>query len=75
MAALNAPHPTVWLDAMRNNPRKKQRAATFVFFQIPYLPEFLISLNHAKALPKGFFDSTRRGAFRYTFSPTRRQKG
>ena len=66
LAALNAPHPAVWLDAMRNNPVQKRKSSYVRFLRIPYLPEFLIGLNPAKTLAKGFQDSTRADAFTET---------
>ncbi|HVV47486.1 MAG TPA: alpha/beta hydrolase, partial [Bryobacteraceae bacterium] len=63
LAALNAPHPAVWLEAMRDNPVQRRKSAYVQFFRIPYLPEWLIGLDRAKALAKGFRDSVRPGAF------------
>jgi len=64
--ALNAPHPAVWLDAMRTDPVQKRRSAYVRFFRLPFLPEFLLGLSRSKALAKGFRDSTRQGAFTET---------
>jgi epoxide hydrolase 4 len=63
LAVLNAPHPAVWVEAMRNNQAQKQKSSYVRLFQIPYLAEFLIGLNRSKALPTGFRDSVRAGAF------------
>jgi pimeloyl-ACP methyl ester carboxylesterase len=63
LAALNAPHPAVWVDAMRNNPAQKRKSSYVRLFQIPYLPEFLIGLNRANALSTGFRDCVRADAF------------
>jgi len=63
LAALNAPHPAVWLDAMRNNPVQRRKSGYVRLFQIPYLPEFLVGVNHSKALAKGFAGSIRPDAF------------
>jgi pimeloyl-ACP methyl ester carboxylesterase len=63
LAALNAPHPAVWLQAMREHPEQKRRSSYVRFLQIPYLPELLIGLNRSKALAKGFRDSPRSEAF------------
>ena len=62
-AALNAPHPAVWLEAMRDHPVQKQKSRYVRFFQMPYLPEFLVGLNRFQALAKGFRDCVRPGAF------------
>jgi pimeloyl-ACP methyl ester carboxylesterase len=63
LAALNAPHPAVWLHAMRHDPAQRRLSSYVRFFQVPYLPEFLISLNRSDALAKGFRDSIRPDAF------------
>jgi pimeloyl-ACP methyl ester carboxylesterase len=62
LVALNAPHPAVWLDAMRNHPEQRRKSGYVRLFRIPYLPEFLISLDRS-ALGKGFRDSIRPEAF------------
>lgn len=63
LAALNAPHPAVWREAMRSNPVQKRKSGYVRLFQLPYLPEFLIGLDRFKALRKGFHDSARPEAF------------
>jgi pimeloyl-ACP methyl ester carboxylesterase len=63
LAALNAPHPAVWLEAMRNDPEQKRKSSYVRFFQIPYLPEFLVGVNRFQALAKGFRDCERPEAF------------
>jgi epoxide hydrolase 4 len=66
LAVLNAPHPAVWLHAMRNDPAQKHKSGYVRFFRIPYLPEVLIALNRSKTLAKGFRDTVRPGAFEET---------
>jgi pimeloyl-ACP methyl ester carboxylesterase len=63
LAILNAPHPTVWLDAMRNDPVQKRKSTYVRLFQMSWLPEFLIKLGGYKALARGFRDSIRPDAF------------
>lgn len=63
LAALNAPHPAVWLEAMRKDPEQKKKSGYVRFFQMPYLPEFLVGLKRFGALAKGFRDCERPGAF------------
>jgi pimeloyl-ACP methyl ester carboxylesterase len=53
----------VWLDAMRHDPVQKRKSAYVRLLRLPYLPEFLLSINHSKALAKGFRDSIRPDAF------------
>jgi pimeloyl-ACP methyl ester carboxylesterase len=63
LAALNAAHPAVWLQAMRDHPVQKRKSKYVRFFQLPYLPELLVGLNHCQALAKGFRDCIRPNAF------------
>jgi pimeloyl-ACP methyl ester carboxylesterase len=63
LAVLNAPHPAVWVEAMRNNPAQKRSSRYVRLFQVPYVPELLIGMNRSEALSKGFRDSLRTGAF------------
>jgi len=63
LAVLNAPHPAVWLDAMRNHPVQKRKSSYVRLFAVPYVPEFLIGMNRSNALAKGFRDSIRPDAF------------
>ena len=65
-AALNAPHPAVWLASMRDDPVQKRKSSYVRFFQVPFLPEFLVGLNRFQALGKGFRDCVRPGAFTAT---------
>ena len=63
LVVLNAPHPAVWLDAMRHDPAQRRMSRYVRFFQIPYLPEFLLALNRYDALARGFRDCIRKDAF------------
>ena len=63
LAVLNAPHPAVWVDAMRHDPVQKRKSSYVRFFQMPYLPEFLIGMNRSSALARGFRDCIRPDAF------------
>jgi epoxide hydrolase 4 len=62
LVALNAPHPAVWMEAIHNNPAQRRKSWYVRFFQMPFLPEFLIGLDRSRALAKGFHDA-RPGAF------------
>jgi pimeloyl-ACP methyl ester carboxylesterase len=59
LAILNAPHPAVMMRFLRTNPRQMLRSWYMLFFQIPRLPEFLISLDGGRGLRR----SSRDGAF------------
>ncbi len=66
LAVLNAPHPVLWLEAMRNNPVQKRKSSYVRVFQFPYLAELLIGLDRSKMLAKGFHSSIRQDAFTET---------
>ena len=42
LVILNAPHPALFGPSMKFNPRQILRSLYILFFQIPFLPEFLI---------------------------------
>jgi len=49
-AALSAPHPAVWMDAMRNLPEQRRRSRYVRVLRLPWLPEFLLRRRNFKAL-------------------------
>jgi epoxide hydrolase 4 len=51
------------LQIARNDPVQKAKSRYVRFFQIPFLPEFLIGLNRSKMLARGFDDRMRQDAF------------
>jgi pimeloyl-ACP methyl ester carboxylesterase len=57
LAVLNCPHPAIFSQALRTNPRQLLRSWYMFFFQIPWLPETLLGLNHAAAVGRAFRDS------------------
>jgi len=57
LAVLNCPHPAIFSQALRANPRQLLRSWYMFFFQIPWLPETLLGLNHAAAVGRAFRDS------------------
>lgn len=63
LAVLNAPHPAVWVEAMRDNPVQRRKSRYVRFLQLPYFPEFLVSIGNYRALAKSFQQCTREGAF------------
>jgi epoxide hydrolase 4 len=62
-AALNAPHPAVWYEAMRNNPVQRRKSRYVRFFAIPHLPELLLRQGNFRALSRSFKDAIRPDAF------------
>lgn len=49
---LNTPHPALISQALRNNPRQIMRSGYAFFFQLPGLPEALLSANDYAAIEK-----------------------
>jgi pimeloyl-ACP methyl ester carboxylesterase len=49
-AALSAPHPAVWLDAMHNLPEQRKKSWYVRTFRLPWLPEFLMRQRNFRAL-------------------------
>lgn len=49
-AVLSAPHPAIWRDAMRNDPKQRRKSRYVKGFQLPFLPELLIRRGNFKAL-------------------------
>jgi epoxide hydrolase 4 len=49
-AATNAPHPSVWLEAMRDTPEQRRKSRYVQLLRLPLLPEFLMRQRNFKAL-------------------------
>jgi pimeloyl-ACP methyl ester carboxylesterase len=49
-AALCAPHPAVWMDAMHNLPEQRKRSRYARMLRLPWLPELLLRRRNFKAL-------------------------
>jgi pimeloyl-ACP methyl ester carboxylesterase len=45
LAVLNVPHPAVFAEHLRSNPRQMLRSSYMGFFTLPYLPELALSRN------------------------------
>ena len=54
MVVLNAPHPAVWVHAMKNDPEQRRRSGYVRLLQIPWLPEALLRLGRYDGLAKSF---------------------
>jgi epoxide hydrolase 4 len=65
LVVLNAPHPSIWREAMRSHPEQRRRSWYVRFFQLPFLPEALLRQRGFKALA----DSVRRRARPDTVTP------
>jgi pimeloyl-ACP methyl ester carboxylesterase len=58
LAVLNCPHPAIMMEHLRRDPRQLARSWYMFFFQLPWLPEFLLGLGHARAIGRAFRTST-----------------
>lgn len=61
-AALSAPHPAVWVDAMRTHPAQRKKSRYVKAFNLPWLPEWLMRQRGFKALADAVRDTKRPGA-------------
>lgn len=73
LVILNAPHPDVFAKVLRKSWRQKARSWYVAMFQLPWLPEWLMTRNHGAAIigmfrkhsrkfPKDLIDICRRNA-------------
>jgi epoxide hydrolase 4 len=60
---LNAPHPVVMHQTLRQNWRQLLKSWRIFFFQLPFLPELMIRANHWRAAAGALQRSSRRNAF------------
>jgi pimeloyl-ACP methyl ester carboxylesterase len=60
LVVCNCPHPAMMTRALRRNPRQLLRSWYMFFFQIPRLPEWILSRNDFAALERGFRGMVRR---------------
>jgi epoxide hydrolase 4 len=50
LAVINAPHPSVWREAMRSNPEQRRKSLYVRLFRLPWLPELLLRRRRFAAL-------------------------
>ncbi len=63
LAILNVPHPQVLLRSFLVHPRQLMRSWYMFFFQLPWLPEWLLGRKRAAALAGMLRGSSRPGSF------------
>ncbi len=63
LAILNVPHPQVLLGSFTSNPRQLARSWYMFFFQLPWLPEWLLGRDEARGLAGMLRGSSRKGSF------------
>jgi pimeloyl-ACP methyl ester carboxylesterase len=63
LAILNAPHPEVAEAYMRRHPTQMARSLYVGFFQVPWLPEAILSAGGFALMRRSLRQSSRRGTF------------
>jgi pimeloyl-ACP methyl ester carboxylesterase len=63
LAILNVPHPTVARRRFSRDPRQMVRSLYALYFQLPWLPEAMMSAGNWRALANALRGSSRPGAF------------
>jgi pimeloyl-ACP methyl ester carboxylesterase len=58
-AALSAPHPAVWVDAMRTHPEQRRRSRYVTAFRLPWLPELLMRQGNFRAFAQALREAKR----------------
>jgi pimeloyl-ACP methyl ester carboxylesterase len=53
LVILNAPHPTAMTDALRTNRTQLRRSWYMFFFQLPFLPEWLLARDDYSSVARG----------------------
>ena len=62
-AMLQAPHPAIWLHAMRTDPDQRHKSRYVQILRLPWLSEMTLKIGNYSALARAFRSSTRRDAF------------
>lgn len=60
---IQAPHPAVWLRAMRDDPEQRQKGRYVQILRMPWLSEMSLKLGNFAGLARAFRTSTRPEAF------------
>ena len=54
LVIMNAPHPAVYLDHIRRSPGQWLKSWYVLFFQLPWLPEAMLTADRARAIGRSF---------------------
>ena len=63
LAIFNVPHPAAMVRALRTNPRQMLRSWYMLFFQLPRLPEFILSARNFASLADSLVKTSIPGTF------------
>ncbi len=64
VAVINAPHPALWLKAMREDKAQKRKSWYVQMFRLPWLPEAAMKARNFRALADTLVQSSRPGTFK-----------
>ncbi len=62
-AMLQAPHPAIWLNAMRKDPDQRHRSRYVQILRLPWLSEMTLKIGNYSSLARAFRTTIRRDAF------------
>ena len=54
LVIMNVPHPSAYLSQLRKSSEQLRKSWYVLFFQLPWLPEALLTAGHAKAIGESF---------------------
>jgi epoxide hydrolase 4 len=66
LVILNVPHPGISKSVIKSVPKQILKSWYIAFFQLPFLPEFLLSAQNYAAMARALTQSSRPGTFRLT---------
>lgn len=56
LVIMNVPHPKIFADVYRKSPEQRRRSGYVVFFQIPIIPEAMMTAGGARAIKGAFYN-------------------
>jgi len=56
LVIMNVPHPALFIEGL-HQPYQRKKSWYIFFFQLPFLPEYALRLNNAKAIGDAFYKS------------------
>ncbi|KAB7741252.1 alpha/beta fold hydrolase [Parvibaculum sedimenti] len=63
IVVINAPHPALWLKAMREDKQQRRKSWYVQMFRLPWLPEAIMKARNFRGLADGLVRSSRPGTF------------
>lgn len=56
LVIMNVPHPVRFMEDIRTNKKQRRKSWYVMFFQLPWLPEWMLTRRRAKAVAGAFYD-------------------